>query len=234
MMLRTAIGVLALCTIAVTAEVRKVNPAYEAFDFGTWKLGVVFTPKLLVTDATQEAFEEVAPGRRYDEFVREKTHDYFRRNTTFLDVVLIDSLFELEQRCENTGRASVCLQFPRDLSGMLRATGCRFVLVMSRFSTRAGRQVVRRDDGVPLRTLTKNRGEIPAEASFGTYAEAAHVTIYNGVDYAVYDTRDQAFVTVGTERNKDTVADMDLDDWEVCLERCLDEIRQSTGFRADW
>ncbi len=49
-MIRTGMGIFVFCIAVGAAEARTVNPTYERFDFSTWKLGVVLTPKLSVTD----------------------------------------------------------------------------------------------------------------------------------------------------------------------------------------
>jgi hypothetical protein len=203
------------------------------------KLGVLYTPRLSIPDGTQDAFEEVSGGKDYGAFVKLTVLDFLTHGTAFLHVEQIDSSFELGPRCELADKERVCFDFPKDLDGLLRNTGIRFVLVIGGFSSRAGYaprlEDKRVEEGIPLRSLMLSRGQVPTHAhSQRHYARSALYTIYNSFRFAVYDTQQRAFVTIGFVRNEDKAGDVTVDDWRHCLYRCLDEVTAETPFRVDF
>jgi len=204
----------------------KLNPEYSNFKWASWKLAISFVNPALSMDSfsyNTRVFQDLNPQKSYWEFLTDEIVRVWMKHTVFYDVQWVHNV-PVKQTAKvltfKHGEYTVLL--PGSPNEIFKETGCRFILLLQRFSPRI---FVGGDKSTTLLYQNISSGS----SRFQSYLNTRMIYTYS-FTYVLYDLMEDDVVQVGSiyeENKKETTTAKDL---KKELDEVLNEIIEISQF----
>ena len=201
------------------------NPEYKDFTWDSWKLAIAFVNPSLTKDSlnyNSRIFRDLYPKKSYWTFLTEEIATVWWKNTGFQKVEWRTIPIKNTPDTIEYKTDSYEITFPDSAEVTFHTTGCRFVLLLQRFSPK-----MRVSGSKGLTLMYQNVA--PEASRMENYAHSRIFYSYS-FTYVLYDLMEGHVVQFGKAFDDNKDVNTNADDIKKCLDDALMDVIEVSRF----